>query len=314
MIPLREDPGRAVIIGAGQGGAAMIEMLQDEDLVDVVAVVDMNPDAAGILLAREHGIPVFDDVAEALEKSAPCVAFNMTGNEMVDVVASDILGAGGVIGGMEARLIWRMVTNLKRAKRELHEQASRDALTGLYNRRHGMNCLASGLAQAVRYGYPYAMVMLDIDHFKAVNDRHGHAVGDAVLYEMACVLTGSLRESDIPCRWGGEEFLVLLPHTDVDGAQKAAANWLDAIRVHGVNLDDGTKLGISFSAGIAGLPAGVRGSTDELAEKMLHEADCCMYAAKKAGRSRVVVPGQFPDMCGEMPLFSVAGKSVPAGG
>ena len=112
---------------------------------------------------------------EALNGCAPCIAFNMTGNEMVEAVASEFLGAGGVIGGVQANLIWHMVTNLKKAKQALRFQASHDELTGLYNRRYMMEQLQHGLSEAVRYQHPYSVVMLDIDHFKQVNDMHGHA-------------------------------------------------------------------------------------------------------------------------------------------
>ncbi len=289
MIELREDPRRAVIIGAGRGGSAIVEMLLEEDLVNVVAVVDTNADAPGMLLAREHGIPVYDNAAEALEKSAPCVAFNMTGNEMVEEVASKILGAGGIIGGMEAQLIWRMVTNLKKAKEELHVQATHDALTGLYNRHFGIEQLQQGISQAVRYHYPYSLVMLDIDHFKEVNDQYGHPAGDAVLYEISCLLRENLRDSDLPCRWGGEEFLILLPHTDIQGATQAAENWLQQVRKQPVQHDGEPDIEISFSAGVASLQSNVEArDIDAEVERLLHEVDGALYRAKEMGRSRVL--------------------------
>jgi len=288
MTELREDPRRAVIIGAGRGGSAIVEMLLEEELVEVVGVVDVNPDAVGMALARKHGISTFDNVVDALKASAPCVAFNMTGNEMVEAVASDILGAGGIIGGMEAKLIWRMVTNLKTAKEELRIQASHDALTGLYNRRHGMQQLQIGLRQAVRYNYPFSLVMLDVDNFKSVNDTFGHVAGDAVLYDLANVLRENLRESDVPCRWGGEEFLVLLPHTDRHGAARAAHNWLENVKDHAVELTGGECVSISFSAGVASFESMAQeAEADQLAEALLHEADRSMYQAKENGRSCV---------------------------
>jgi len=295
MTELREDPRRAVIIGAGRGGSAIVEMLLEEDLVNVVAVVDTNADAPGMLLAREHQISVYDNAAEALEKSAPCVAFNMTGNEMVEEVASEILGAGGVIGGMEARLIWRMVTNLKKAKEELHARATHDALTGLYNRHYGMEQLQQGLSQAIRYRYPYSLVMLDIDHFKAVNDQHGHPAGDAVLREISSVLCENLRDSDIPCRWGGEEFLILLPHTDTHGAAQAAENWLQQVKGHPIGQHAMPDIEISFSAGVASLQVGAEAKDiDALVEQLLYEVDSTLYRAKEMGRSRVLTPQVEP--------------------
>ncbi len=290
MTTLREDPHRAVILGAGRGGSAILEMLLDEKLVEVVAIADSDPDAPGLALAREHGLNVYDNVEQALRESAPCVAFNMTGNEMLESVASEILGAGGVIGGLEASLIWRMVTNLKKTKDELQFQASHDALTGLYNRRYIMEQLHQGVSQSMRYHHPYTVVMFDLDHFKQVNDVHGHAVGDRVLTEMSRVLGESVREGDIVGRWGGEEFIVLLSHTDLSGASKAAEQWLENVAALSLPLDNGLSISITFSAGVATLEdTPQRADMNQVVEQLLLLADERMYAAKEAGRNRVCV-------------------------
>jgi len=288
MTTLKEDPHRAVILGAGRGGSAILEMLLDEHLVDVIAVADSNPDAPGMSLAREHGINVYADVTQALRESSPCVAFNMTGNEMLESVSAEVLGAGGVIGGLEASLIWRMVTNLKKAKEELQFQASHDALTGLFNRRYIMEQLHQGVSQSLRYHHAYTLVMLDLDHFKQVNDMHGHAAGDLVLSKMAKILNDSVREGDIVGRWGGEEFIALLPHTDLEGARKASEQWLKNIANIPLELDSGISINITFSAGVATLDNNdERSDVKSLAEQLLVVADECMYAAKLAGRNRV---------------------------
>ena len=290
MSTLKEDPHRAVILGAGRGGTAILEMLLDEALVDVVAVADVDPDAPGLKVAAEHGVAVYDSVEQALRDCAPCVAFNMTGNEMIEAVASEVLGAGGVIGGLEASLIWRMITNLKNAKEELRFQASHDALTGLYNRRHILEQLHQGVSQAIRYQHDYTIVMFDLDHFKQVNDKFGHAAGDLVLKNMAAVLKRGARESDIPGRWGGEEFIVLLPHTDLNGAKAAAESWLHDLRAMPLQLEDGREIPITFSAGVASLE--LHDKMEDVAvvsEQLLHRADECMYAAKSQGRNRVCV-------------------------
>jgi len=290
MTTLREDPHRAVILGAGRGGSAILEMLLDEKMVEVVAIADSNPDAPGLALAREQGLNVYDSVERALRESAPCVAFNMTGNEMVESVASEILGAGGVIGGLEASLIWRMVTNLKKTKDELQFQASHDALTGLYNRRHIMQQLHQGVSQSMRYQHPFTVVMLDLDHFKQVNDVHGHAVGDRVLTEMAAVLKDGVREGDIVGRWGGEEFIVLLPHTDLNGACKAAEQWLVNVAALSIPADSGKSISVTFSAGVATLgDVPSKADMNQVVEQLLVAADECMYAAKQSGRNRVCV-------------------------
>ena len=288
MGTLREDPHRAVILGAGRGGSAILEMLLGEDLVTVLAVVDRDPEAPGLKVAEQHDVPVYIDVEQALKKCSPCVAFNMTGNEMVEVVASEVLGAGGVIGGMEASLILTMINNLKKAKEELHFQASHDPLTGLYNRRYMMEHLHQGVSQAVRYRHPFTIVMLDLDHFKQVNDVHGHAAGDMVLSHVTRVLRGSVREADIAGRWGGEEFIVLLPHTDSKGAQQAAEQWLKHLTAAPLVLDSGVPVSVSFSAGVASLDLnGKETDIKGMVDLLLHTADARMYDAKQNGRKQV---------------------------
>lgn len=302
----KEDPHRAVILGASNGGMAILEMLLEEDLVEVIAVVDRDADAPGLTLAREHGIAVYSDMESALKSSVPCVAFNMTNNEMVEAVASEILGAGGVIGGMEAKLILRIINNMKQAKAELHFQASHDLLTGLYNRRHMMELLHQGVSQAIRYQHDYAVVMIDLDHFKQVNDLHGHAAGDLVLSHMARVLRECVRESDVPGRWGGEEFIVLLPHTTLKGAKKAVETWLHHLNASSVRLESSEVVRVGFSAGIAMLEGNEKGDVNRLVNRLLHVADGRMYVAKEQGRNRVVIEGDIPD--------AVHGKGIWEGG
>jgi len=288
MSALRDDPHRAVILGGGRGGSAILEMLLDEKLVSVIAVVDLDPNAPGMALAREHGIAVYASVEQALHDSAPCVAFNMTGNEMIEAVAAEILGAGGIIGGMEARLMHNMITNLKKAKDELRYEASHDPLTGLYNRRHILEQMQQGVSQALRYQHAFTIVMFDLDHFKQVNDVYGHAGGDLVLSRVADVLRANVRDSDVPGRWGGEEFIVLLPHTGLNGARKAAEQWLKQLNDSRIRLDKDRSIKVSFSAGIATLDTATkRADIKTVIEQLLHEADECMYAAKDSGRNRV---------------------------
>ncbi len=285
---LREDPHRVLILGGGEGGLAIFEMLCDEELVEVVGVADRNPDAPAMIRAHELGIATFTDIEEALKACAPCVAFNLTGNEMVENVAADILGAGGVIGGLEARLILRIINRLKEAKARLRHEATHDPLTGVHNRRHIQQLLRDGLAQSIRYGFPYSVVLLDLDHFKRINDTHGHPAGDAVLRHATRVLKANMREVDALGRWGGEEFLVLLPHVDEAGAVKAASHWLEAMKSTPANLPDGVRVPVSFSAGVAGFdPAHASENVDADMESLLQRADERLYAAKHAGRGRV---------------------------
>ncbi len=289
MKRLRDDPSRAVILGAGLGGLSMLELLLQEELVDVVAIVDRNSDAPGRAKAIELGIPIFADVEEALIASAPCVAFNLTENEMVEAVAADILGAGGVIGGLESKLIWQMITDLRDAKDKLEFQATHDELTGLYNRRHMLGEMERELHRAVRHEIPFSLALIDLDHFKNINDTYGHAMGDVVLTFVAGLLNKSVRSDDVIGRWGGEEFLVLLPHCTVDDASHTVEKWLEVIRKQPVFSPSGEAIAITFSAGVAGFKKGdVSSSVQGVIDKLLGQADKYLYDAKRAGRACVM--------------------------
>jgi len=288
MKRLREDPSRIVVLGGGRGGAAMLEMLCDEPLVEVVAVVDYNSDAIGLLQAKAMGISTYQDVEEALIASAPCVAFNLTNNEMVEEIAYGVLGAGGVIGGLEARLIWRMVTDLKETKKDLEYQANHDALTGLYNRRYVMDQLHRELGQAIRYGFECSLVLIDLDYFKRVNDTHGHVAGDLVLKQVAHELQRNVRAADVLGRWGGEEFIVLVPHTSVADAKLATQQWLECVQKEPVVLASGEELNISFSAGVTSLCVEEGKNVQQHIEILLEEVDRYLYKAKDCGRACVV--------------------------
>jgi len=292
MIQSKESPNRALILGGGQAGSAILEMLQNEELVEVIGVADRHPDAPAMLLAKENDIPTYHDIEEAIKSCTPCIVFNLTGNEMVEDVAAGILGVGSVIGGLEAKLILKMVNRLKDAKEKLLFEATHDPLTGAYNRRHMLAAMSEGIAQSRRYGFPYSVVLIDLDHFKSVNDTHGHPAGDAVLKSIVNTLQSNIRDADILGRWGGEEFLVLLPHTSEAKATIAAKKWLAYINSISVALPDGLRIPVSFSAGIAEFsPGAANTSVETEAENLIRLADKYLYQAKEAGRNCIAGGG-----------------------
>jgi diguanylate cyclase (GGDEF)-like protein len=167
----------------------------------------------------------------------------------------------------------------------LKEQAIRDALTGLYNRRYLDETLERELAGARRENRPLCMVLLDIDHFKQLNDTYGHQAGDEALKAVAEALHHHVRAEDIACRYGGEEFLILMPHITLPVAAERAEGWRRVIE--GIRLDAGGKeIGLTASLGVAAYPEHGR-TPDELTS----DADLALYAAKRRGRNRVVVYG-----------------------
>ncbi len=295
MDRLSEGTRRIVILGAGAGGSAMLDLLSRKDLVDtvdIVAVVDQRTDAPGIQRAKELEIPVFDDVEEALHASAPCVAFNLTGSEIVENTASNVLGAKAVIGGVEARLIWRMVTDLRDARSELEFQATHDELTGLYNRRHMLAEMTRELLRVIRYNLSFSVALIDLDHFKAVNDMHGHAAGDLILKCVAALLKSRARSTDVIGRWGGEEFLVMLPHATADDAKCAVEKWLADVKQKPVEVSSNAHVSVSFSAGVATFNKHDESAEiNEVVDRLLARADERLYEAKSAGRGCVISGG-----------------------
>ncbi|BDG59595.1 diguanylate cyclase domain-containing protein [Caldinitratiruptor microaerophilus] len=185
--------------------------------------------------------------------------------------------------------IARDIAAHKRLEEELLHLANHDDLTGLLNRRRFQQELERELAQARRYGTHGALLFVDFDNFKAVNDSLGHRVGDQMLVRLAGLLREQLRETDVPARLGGDEFAVLMPHTGPEEAEIAARRILKAVREHRTVVGE-QAVGVTASIGIAVYPE--HGTT---AEELLTRADHAVYEAKKTGdRHCVYAPGEGP--------------------
>ena len=164
------------------------------------------------------------------------------------------------------------------------EMAITDALTGLHNRRYMETHLATLVEQAAARGKPIAVLVLDIDYFKAVNDAHGHDAGDDVLREFALRIRKAIRNIDLACRYGGEEFVIVMPETDMAVATMVAERLRRRIASEPFAIQDGTRsLDVTISIGIAALD----GPGDNAAA-ILKRADTALYRAKRDGRNRVV--------------------------
>lgn len=188
--------------------------------------------------------------------------------------------------GLEDRVEAR-TAELSEAYRRMEELALRDGLTRLLNRRALQERALAGLSLARRKGAPFAVAMVDIDHFKAVNDTHGHAAGDQVLAHLAERLTAGVRASDDVGRWGGEEFLILLPDSDRDAALVAAERLRASVESAPIRIEGNVQLGVTVSLGVAVIdePA----ASVLVLEGLIRLADDALYRAKAAGRNRVVV-------------------------
>lgn len=172
-----------------------------------------------------------------------------------------------------------MMRDLNRA---LEETSSRDPLTGLLNRRALMETIKQEVQRAARTGDSFVVAMLDVDHFKAVNDRFGHETGDRALVELAAVLGESLREYDLCGRWGGEEFFVLLPQTQPEAAQVVMDRLVGDVRAMAMPAGD-EVLRLTVSIGMAHHQLG------ETFSETLSRADQALYLAKQDGRDRVAL-------------------------
>lgn len=174
------------------------------------------------------------------------------------------------------------ITARKLMEEELTRQAHIDYLTGVFNRRHFMERAEQELHRAHRYGTPLSLFMLDIDHFKNINDRYGHKVGDEVLMALATVSQSTLRDVDLLGRLGGEEFAILLPETTQEEALEVAERLRQTLSATQVPLEEGLPVQFAVSIGVAALAD----PTDNL-DVLLNRADQGLYAAKNTGRNRV---------------------------
>ncbi len=169
----------------------------------------------------------------------------------------------------------------ERLHRTVKRQAITDELTQLANRRRFTETLAVEVRRAERFGDPLALILADLDDFKLINDRHGHQAGDEVLRRFADVLRENVRDFDLPVRYGGEEFAVLLPETGVEGAERLARRLQNALLRLRLPEIGGNRPPVTASFGVAAFPAA------RSAEELLAAADGALYRAKAAGKNRV---------------------------
>lgn len=199
--------------------------------------------------------------------------------------------------GVESRLretnqeMQHQLQEIRSLQTRLEDLAIRDGLTGLYNRRYLDDALERELARAQREGHAVSLVLIDLDNFKKLNDSYGHQAGDAVLKSLAQMLEEQVRSSDIACRWGGEEFVLVLPSMRLDAAAERADIWRARFADAGVRFGE-FSLRTTLSVGVAAYP-----EQGTLPAQLLRAADEALYRAKSAGRNRVekAPPGKNRD-------------------
>jgi diguanylate cyclase (GGDEF)-like protein len=176
------------------------------------------------------------------------------------------------------------VKEIEQLHEELREQAIRDSLTGLYNRRYMQDVFKQEFSRARREKYPISVIMLDMDELKILNDTHGHHAGDQALQALAFQLQSMTRKEDIVCRYGGDEFTVILSKTFSKDALKRVEEWRRALNNHPLEVEGKNNVPIKFTAGIASFP--VHGSS---MEGIINYADVALYRAKARGRNCTIV-------------------------
>lgn len=200
--------------------------------------------------------------------------------------------------------LWTQISQLQ-MKIQLYEEATTDPLTGLLNRRTLMNQLVYIRRQLLRNGRPVALLMMDLDHFKQVNDRYGHQVGDRVLKVFAEILQTQVRSSDYVARFGGEEFLVVLPEARSGDAILLAERILNACRMAAIDLSASEKIRFSLSIGVGRL------EMNSSVEASLSAVDEALYRAKKQGRDRYAVVDEISQTAAAGPFATVKSIQPP---
>jgi diguanylate cyclase (GGDEF)-like protein/PAS domain S-box-containing protein len=264
------------IADLGRLGFTNLVSLDDQPHLraDLFAAMDVGGEWAGEIEVKRH-----DD------ERVPCI-----------VTLSPVRRAGGWIDGLVLTL--RDVSDrvamedaLRAANRRLAEQAARDHLTGLYNRGYFREVLEREVARSLRYGDELAILMVDLDGFKAVNDLRSHEVGDLVLKEVARLLPEALREGDVVCRYGGDEFCMLLPNTDQEAALAVAERLRRRFEAH--EFEAGDDIRLTLSGGLA-TSADCDKDTKEPVNVLLRMPDHALLEAKRQGGNRVLTWRSLP--------------------
>lgn len=273
-----QDKLTTIIFGAGEG---IVVTDHDGNIVLVNPAAEQLLGKDGRQITDQGFRMLFDDpalVERMLAEDAGHAETVAYKARMLQVFASTIKDEQGRVVGSAAML--RDITEEKRLEELLRTMATTDVLTGLYNRRFLDEAMATEFHRALRTRSSLSVIMIDVDHFKKFNDTHGHDQGDRVLKSVAQAIRAALRKYDLPCRYGGEEFLAILPNTDGEGALSFAERVRVSIETMTV---DGMK--VTASLGVATFPQVVVDTPADLIER----ADAALYRAKETGRNRVVV-------------------------
>ena len=210
-------------------------------------------------------------------------------NTRIEPVVPAIFFLGAVFVWLVGGLSLQTAADIRRVAVLEHETIT-DHLTGLFNRRYVERRLKEEWARAKRHGLPLSVLLLDLDHFKGINDTHGHAAGDLVLSEVGKLLLETVRETDVVARYGGEEIIVIAPNTSIGAAHALAERLRQRVEGRQADLASGRpadRVAVTVSVGAAAMDPG-----DREGSSLVRRADVALYRAKQAGRNRTVVHGE----------------------
>jgi len=294
LVVLRLDPGGLIL--ASNGGFRRLVKLEKflgkPELANYLADGEV-PRFAGLRPGESRPLSLHFLLPGGVVQSIRGMLYGGE-REVLFLGERDMLSGGEVmakISGFNAELtnlnrkLQKKNTEIARANALITELMNKDELTGIANRRNFMDTLPKAISFARRHGHPLALVMADIDHFKAINDRFGHDEGDRVLRRFARILADSCRQEDLPTRFGGEEFILLLPGTTEKSARAFAERIREAVQDDVVLVSDHP---LTASFGVTTLAA------DDTPETLIKRADIALYEAKRYGRNRVVVWTEAP--------------------
>jgi diguanylate cyclase (GGDEF)-like protein len=240
-------------------------------------------------MSDEDFMLVLEEVSELLPAAAATFEVDLYDGVTVNAIlekSKEILMMRNLQAVRQTERLQRTAETLESRTRELEENSRRDGLTGLFNRRHLDEFLAKEFDQAQSHGWPLSLAFVDLDHFKQVNDNHGHQAGDLVLQGAADLLQDGVRPSDVVARYGGEEFVVLLCGTDRAGAVEVSKRLVETFRDKKHNIGNERALTVTASIGVATFDAQTQHAS---VEALLKAADEAVYQAKSQGRDRFVI-------------------------
>lgn len=266
-------------------GRRAIEILNSER-VDIILLDILMPDMSGydvckVLKTQQNtkNIPIIFITANSDEESID-LAYEAGG---IDYVTKPFK-ALELLARIKTQLNMQdLLADIEESHNQLKLLASQDHMTKLYNRRYFSEISTTILDLAIRHQKKLSIVMIDIDKFKTINDTYGHHIGDSVIISLANTLKQLSRKSDIVCRFGGEEFVILLPETDANGAISIAQKIRQAVEENAVSIENDQLLNFTISAGVSELDP----KNEKHIQRVIQRADEALYEAKESGRNRV---------------------------